>query len=212
MKRILVRLLAVLITLLSLAAQSAELNALTELEEKLLTAKEVSFSFSVTAQGAVTANLTGTVSVNRLGRTNLTVEGDFAGQTLSLALYNDQGDLRFGPVERMRTTTEPAQLSEALIIGITRMGILHNIARLSASEAPDHAEGGVQDWVTVNGVVAPANSRRINFNIVVADEPSGSASVLLDPFGMIVKRDQTVEFPQGEMVVVERYSNLQISY
>src|SRR5690606_29242932 len=47
--------------------------------------------------------------------------------------------------------TAPA-LREALAVGFMRMGLLHNVARLFAGAAPDHAEGGVTDWVEVHGL------------------------------------------------------------
>jgi hypothetical protein len=54
----------------------------------------------------------------------------------------------------------PAGLTEALVLGFTRMGILHNLARLTRGAAPDHADGGVREWVEVRDVhVVPAATR-----------------------------------------------------
>jgi len=49
--------------------------------------------------------------------------------------------------ERCFDEPVPPEVREALVIGLTRMGILHNLARLVAGVPPDRASGGVRDWV-----------------------------------------------------------------
>lgn len=89
------------------------------------------------------------------------------------------------------------------------MGILHNIANLSAGGMPDHATGGVDEWVLVSNVEVAAAA--YNFDIIVADIPSGSATLTTDEIGNPTMRKQTVVFPGGEMRVVETYSNVSLN-
>tara|TARA_R110002073_G_C9008430_1_gene539605 strand:- start:182 stop:454 length:273 start_codon:yes stop_codon:yes gene_type:complete len=86
------------------------------------------------------------------------------------------------------------------------MGILHNIANLTADAQPDHADGGVADWVVVHNV--EKNEQSFTFDIIVSGTPSGSATLALGGSGDPESRQQTVTFPGGEMKVVETYTNI----
>ena len=45
--------------------------------------------------------------------------------------------------------SRPIHLEEAMIVGFVRMGLFHNIVRLSGGYCPDRAEGGIGDWINV---------------------------------------------------------------
>jgi len=187
-------------------------GSMAELEAKLLNAGQVILGFEISATGSVEAELEGTLALRGKEGIELAVTGSFGGEELDLILQNSDSQLLFGPADSPSAIEMPAAMREAVIIGLTRMGLLHNIVRLAGGSAPDHSDGGVAEWVTAQSVAKSADARRITFDIVVDGEPSGSAALRLDPFGMMVKRDQTVAFPQGDMVVVENYFNLQVSF
>jgi len=182
------------------------------LEVRLLAARSVRVDFHVTAEGAVEVDLTGSLQLVDHDTVSLEASGSFAGQPVDLALTVGAGAFALGnrphllPVEDV-----PEHLEEALLVGLTRMGILHNLARLVSGAPPDHADGGVADWVVVDRFgVEEGQSGTINFELTVAGEPSGSASLEIGPNGYPVVRRQTVQFPVGEMRVVERYSAVTI--
>ncbi len=94
----------------------------------------------------------------------------------------------------------PSALAEALVIGFTRMGILHNLARLTAGQIPDQAEGGVRDFVQVSGFGLEENSGQegqlVRFALTVNGQPSGDASLLIGDDGATpLQRTQRVAFP-----------------
>ena len=187
-------------------------NPVTELEAKLLNVAQVSLEFEIIATGGVEADLRGSLALRGKQGIELAVTGTFAGEDLDLVMHSTDAGLLFGSKDAPRSIAMPAAIRESIVVGFTRMGILHNIARLAGGSPPDRGEGGVSGWVTVNSVAKSADGRHLSFDIVVAGQPSGSAVLLLDPFGMVVKRDQAVEFPGGTMVVVENYSNIQVSF
>jgi hypothetical protein len=123
----------------------------------------------------------------------------------------------FGNGPDRSSASTPLYLSEALLIGMTRMGLLHNLANLVGDAPPDGGDGGVREWGVVDsfGSGEPAgpstDMETISFAITVAGTPSGSASLELDPEGYPVERRQVVSFPGGEMRVVERYYNVTIN-
>ena len=170
----------------------------------MLAANEIAFDFHVTAEGAVGADLKGRLDIGSGAGARLVASGTFDGQPVELALRSDENQLEMANGARVTRTATPAQLKEALVIGVTRMGILHNLARLTGGLAPDHAEGGVRDWVTVGAFAPGANG--IGFDLTVAGEPAGSAMLEIDAGGRPAIRRQTVDFPTGQMHVVERYS------
>jgi len=187
-------------------------EAFAALEEELAAGTSpVRIVFDVTAEGAVGADLTGTLLLGRSGSARVEAAGTFAGRLIDVTLISD-GDRMF------RTGADsgvpaPAALREALGVGFTRMGILHNLARLTGGAPPDHADGGAAEWVTVAATddrtmmeQAPAGAEASSIfrSITVAGQPSGTFALEFEG-GVPTVRRQRVEFPQGIMRVTERY-------
>lgn len=176
-------------------------------EDRLLKAGTVRLDFHATAEGAMEADLRGALHIGPADQVVLTASGSFAGKPVDVVLRSEPGGLQIGS----RTVRRPDHLKEALVIGFTRMGILHNLARLTSGREPDHANGGVRDWVTVGAFGRRARpSDALVFQVTVAGRPAGSASLEIDASGRPVLRRQTVKFPSGEMRVTERYAAVTI--
>jgi hypothetical protein len=181
------------------------------LEKGLLAASAVILDFHVIAEGVVEADLRGKLEIRSEQQTRLTASGRFGGQPVSLQLDADGEHYELDNGAGLAMAMRPAYLEEAIIIGLTRMGILHNLARLVGGVPPDHSEGGAGEWVTVDSfTTGGADAASISFDITVAEQPAGSASLEVDSQGNPVVRRQTVQFESGEMRVVERYSTVTI--
>lgn len=94
------------------------------------------------------------------------------------------------------------------------MGLLHNLAMLSAGLPADHADGGVAEWVEyVEPKLGPAEhhgdgeARPLALQITVSDQPVAHATLWLDDEGLPVEREQVVNFPEGQLRVTERYTS-----
>lgn len=180
-------------------------------EDRLLNAGTVKLDFHVSAEGAFEADLRGALDIGPKDQILLTATGHFGGKPVDLLLRSEDQKIELGNGTNRTKTASPAHLQEALLIGFTRMGILHNLARLTGAMAPDHADGGVREWVTVGSFAAEAaDPDALSFEITVAGQPAGSASLEVDSHGRPIVRRQTVQFPSGEMRVVERYSAVTI--
>lgn len=193
------------------SASGGAAAAFSGLETRLMDARTVRLGFDITSEGAFESDLRGTLAITGDDRVELVASGTFGGQAVDLKASSDGRGFTYGNGDGLRTGAIPPRLKEALLIGLTRMGLLHNLAVLTANSPPDRAEGGVREWVRVHDFgwsadVPPA----ARFSIEVAGTPVGSASLGLDPDGNPVIRRQTVQFPQGEMRVVERYSGVEI--
>lgn len=185
----------------------------TALEDALRGADAVRLAFDVTAEGAAEIAVAGTLDLAADGTTELTATGTFGVQPVDLVLRADGETMRWGVAGALEEGPEPPALRDALVVGLMRMGILHNLARLTGNAPPDHGEGGVDTWVLVDGFEGArleGAADAVAFDIAVAGQPSGSATLGLDAGDLPVERRQSVMFPDGEMRVIERYFDVEI--
>ncbi|MEM9459034.1 MAG: hypothetical protein AAGF11_32955 [Myxococcota bacterium] len=180
--------------------------------ERRLAEGPLHLRFEVVADGVVEASWVGELMVGPV--VDLWARGRFAGKDHVLRLWTEGDRLRIGSGEAPKIDLpRPAALAPALLLGWTRMGVLHNLAMLVGGAPPDHAAGGVEDWVQTVDHRRPTSPGSqgdgVTFGLVVGGEPSGEATLWLDARGTPVRREQTVEFPEGVMRVVERYEVLE---
>ncbi len=181
------------------------------LERRLLESSGTSIDFAITAAaGAFQTNLAGNLSMEPGNRVHLRAEGTFGPDSFALRLVSDGTRMRVSNGAVSSDHDTPAELNAAIVIGLTRMGLLHNLARLTQAATPDHAGGGVRDWVQVSNIVDSggpmAGHRGVRFDLIVSGQPSGQADLSIEmETGVPRLRMQTVHFPDGEMRVEERY-------
>lgn len=199
---------------------------LAALESRLLGAERVHLVFEVESRGPIVSDLRGILVVGPGGRALLEAQGTFAGAAGVARLECDG--------ERMRGTSGaarldlpcPAGLGPALLIGLVRMGVLHNVARAWSAKPPDRAdvEPGAAPSAAMDAWVSTVDHHRptatggeathfetIAFDVVVDGAPVGDAALHLDADGNPTSREQTVRFPEGDMTVVERYEAVEIT-
>ncbi len=196
----------------AIGEDGAELMA--QLQARLLKARRVVIEGEVQSHGALFSQLKGGARINERNHMSLSYYGQIGPKpaVLSLAADGRVLELRNGAERRAEPVQDEA--NRALLIGLLRMGLLHNLARLGGLQAPDHGGGGVERWVTLDnfrpttyilgGELEGALS--FGFDVLVDGEPAASARLWLDPVsGLPRRREQTVRFAQGEMTVVEDY-------
>lgn len=188
-------------------------DALFQALESRLLAQPVKLRFAITSSGAFTAALNGTLELHADNTLSLTATGRFGDAPVQLSLSSDGKTLRGSNGKKTFEMAAPPHLRDALIIGWTRMGLLHNLVRLVAGKSPDHMAGSVREWVQVMQMqhrlplaadMPPDDI--FMFDIEVAGQPSGSARLVVDATVRLPReRTQTVEFETGSMRVTERY-------
>lgn len=173
-------------------------------------AASVHVPFEVEATGAVDAALTGDLFLGPEGAARLEASGTFAGRDVDVRMVSDGERLVWSGAPE--PVPAPDGLRDALVVGLTRMGVLHNIARLTAGAPPDRMEGGVRDWVVVSpdtAGLAPGpdlTGEGLPLAITVDGVPSGAFRLVFDETGRLPRlRRQGVDFPTGRMEVTERY-------
>lgn len=158
--------------------------------------------FRITASDAVEALLEGTLTIDG-DRITLATTGSFDGAPVVATMRVVDGRLLGGTHQRRFDEPVPRDLRAAILIGFTRMGLLHNLARLTAGRIPDRPDGAVRDWVAVEGV---GWAEAFTFDIRVDGQAAGEAKLWLDDRGLPRERRQTVRFPGGAMHVHELYA------
>ncbi len=192
--------------------------AVAQVESVLLAERTVRIEFAITAEGAVSADLRGELLLAPGNLARIDAAGSFDGAAADLQLVSDGVQLVARAGERTSTGDTPAGLREGLVIGLTRMGLLHNLALLSGGRPPDATDGTVRTWLQLSayerGLPQGRGGRSVlpvSFDLTVGGEPSARATLYLGAqSGLPSERSQVVRFPQGEMRVTERYARVEL--
>jgi hypothetical protein len=159
-------------------------------EAKLLGAAALVIEYQIVSEGAFPAEVKGDVHLTRDNRLRWRASGTFGGKPLS--------------IDHVADASAGVHLAEAVVLGWTRMGLLHNIARLSGGQPIDRAAGGAATWLAVTPTKTTAET--IAYDLVVDGQPSGSGTLDVDSLGTPRGHTMRVQFASGSMTVTERYS------
>ncbi len=184
--------------------------AFTTMEQRLLAASSISFDFQVAVEGVLEGAFTGSASVASDGALTIHAEGRFIERDLVMDLSTDADSIRMVTSEMSDVVPRQSDTFNAVVVGLTRMGFMHNLAALTTVSPPEQGEGGIQTWVTVTNFSESEvgeYSSGVAFDIFIEEERSSSA-VLAIIDGVPALRRQVVSFPGGEMIVTEEFSNL----
>ena len=172
-----------------------------EAEEKLLAAKSLTIEAAIESTGLFEAKLEGFVDIVAPDKLRIAFDGTFGGEPVRVRYVADGVRTSLGE-------DAPPEVVAAVLIGMTRMGLLHNLAVLIDGKGPDHAGGGVREWVVPKELRPPPRpgARPIEFALEVAGQPAGDVQLWLGDESLLpTGRVQTVRFEEGSMTVHERY-------
>ena len=99
------------------------------LERRLLESTGTSIDFAITADRAHQANLAGNLTMEPGNRTYLHADGTFESDSFALRLVSNGTRMQKSNGNASSDHDTPNQLNGAIVIGLTRMGLLHNLAR-----------------------------------------------------------------------------------
>lgn len=187
------------------------------MEERLINADSLYTGVIVDADSIFPVQLVAEVWGGQNNQLKITAEGNMADflAPATLLLVSDGERMTGGRSSEIGfdTTTAPA-LREAFAIGLSRMGLLHNLTRLYTGNPPDHADGGIDDWVQVHSfewlepeVVARKLTRPMRFTIRIDGEDTAEATLYLRrETGLPMRRVQTTRLAGSSMTIEERYT------
>ena len=96
--------------------------------------------FTIKSTGDVVSNFSGELRFCK-GEIKLNVRGDIFGKSVLQGLYANDQHL----ILNSTAPTRAIYLLEAIIIGFVRMGLFHNVVRLSGDHNPARADAGIED-------------------------------------------------------------------
>lgn len=190
-------------------------RTLIDLERSLQDAGRVEIAFEIQSEGSVVSQLRGTLTWTRDGEMRIDATGEFAGEPQQLELRADAETLEVRVAGELRHSgPRPSKLVEAVVLSFTRQGLLHNLAMLVGGLPPSLADGGFDEWLRViqpqlgpTEVFGGDEARPLEFQMEIEGQHVGHATLWLRADNLPLERHQTVEFPEGQMKVVERYSS-----
>ncbi len=178
-----------------------------DIESRLLQAQRVAFDFEIQAIGVVNAKLEGRFELDG-DLITLSYHGSY-GQHKRAGRFTADATTMISMVnEKSKSSQRPTHLKEGLLIGLTRMGLLHNLAGLQGGSFPEHCSGGAQKTLELRNLNA-GSDRAVVFDLIVRGRHSASGSLWID--GPVpTMRKQSVYFDQGSMEVNEQYRNFEL--
>jgi hypothetical protein len=192
-------------------AQSSD--AVAALEARLQGAPSVRLKFSIVSRGVVQSSFEGSLLLERSNRVRLDANGTLDQKPSRPSLVSDGRKMQGGSADKSFASDTAPALGDAVLLGLTRTGLLQNLIVLAGGAPPDGADGSIQTFAQVNSVARGANepvngveAERYDFKVVVRGKPMGDATLWIDPrSGLPLKRHQAVHFPDGELTVDETY-------
>lgn len=200
------------------ADETAE-KTLAALEQRLVNAVAVRFTFEIQNTGINPATLKGEFDVRQGNRAFLHAAGKFRDAPLDVTMKSDQGKIDGKSNGSAFSAATPPQLSESLLVKLVRMGVLHTFAVLSEKRPPDLANGEARKVLEIRNPRRGADkminekiARPISYTLAFGGNEVGEATLWLDlASGLPVRRDQKVTLAgQGEMTLVERYEKFEL--
>lgn len=201
-------------------------KVLAAMESNLLKLKNRKVKFRTEATGAIAAAFEGEIVFKKGSVMEYRTTGKFAGKDYKLFLDCDGTKLRGGIDSKPFETDCPAGLRSGVVIGMSRMGLMHNIARLVSNKPPDRTDGTVFKWLEVGDLKfakdhapdtpqAGAELKQKDKKLMVVffklavegNRNAGDVELWIDTkTNLPAYRQITVHFPQGDMFVTEKYT------
>lgn len=178
-------------------------EAFTEAETNVLV-EGIKTTYQASSTGAFEINLTGRLEIKPGVSVLWTSEGVFGGRGVDFTFSADSDSVFYTSQSSSYAQLRPGHLDEAIVKGLFRMGIMHNLAVLSAGKLPDRAQSdSIDQWLDVQFHQPEQRSDTLSFDVVVNGNPTAKAKLKLKD-GKPVYRWQHVEMGGG-MTVIESF-------
>lgn len=182
------------------------------IETALLDASVLRVDYSIKAAGALSAALEGDLVAQQPARASVRAAGTFAGAATDLRFVADGKRMRGGSAQQSFDEPVPVALHEGLLVGLLRMGVLHNLAVLSGGARPDWTDGSIRDHVVAHSFAFGRDQTQdesvasIAYALDVNGSPAGEVKLWYDTARHLpLRREQVVHFEAGDMRVEEMY-------
>ena len=211
---------------LTCAPLCAEENAnarriLEQVEKRLLDAKSIEIYAYVDTKEPYPRSMAGTLKLSNDGKLHGDFQGTIGPDKAKLLVDADGQALTISLNEDQRSGVQPKALREALLVSLMRIGFSNTLIAFSQLKPPEHAEGGVEDWIKIENVqlreAAVAQGYHngeiaLQFGFRVNGKPGGYTRLWISTqSGLPLRREQffTYQTADGKEAVMrtdERYT------
>lgn len=146
-----------------------------------------------------------------MGTMHAHAEGAFKGDVDATIKFTDEttvdfkGEVQGQQVDKNWEHATTLELRDSLLIGLTRMGIFHNLVNFARNRPPANIEGGVRQALQPHDF-AKAKGGGIAYKLRIGNREMGDATIKFDPKTKLpVSRTLVAHIDQGEMRVTETY-------
>lgn len=191
---------------------------LVELEGRLQRAHRIDIRTLITSDGPHPSRLEGTLRLEGAD-TAWQLSGSFGETPLEITFRADANNMHGGAGTNVFQRTSPPELRDAMVVGLVRMGLLHNAAQLAIGDPPDVRVTGASGFIVLEDVTVGDSTLvddefaiPIHAHLRVQGQPMGEATLwIAEATRLPVRREQTVTFPEGTMHVQERYPQFEVT-
>jgi hypothetical protein len=200
-------------------------KVLAAMEANLIKMKNRKVKFRTEATGLLRGTFEGEIVFKKDNVLEYRTAGIFGTKDNKLFLSSDGAKLRGGSESKPFEMDCPSGLRSGILIGMSRMGLMHNIARLVGNQPPERTDGTVYQWLEVvdpsfakdhapGTPQAAAELKQHDKKLMVVfykltvdgHKNSGDVELWIDTkTNLPTYRSITVHFPQGNMFVTEKY-------
>jgi hypothetical protein len=200
------------------ARTEAAASPLDALEQRLVAARTFRIRTRIASGGRIQSHFDGSVVAGPERRMRLAMQGALGGKDVDALFLCDGGKMGGGASgKRFEMDAAPA-LREGIAVAFVRMGLLHDVARLSSGLPPDFLDGAARRHLGIVGLtqrpgedVRGAATDELVWGLEVDGKRSADETLWLDHrTGLPLRRRVVVHFPEGDMEVGEEYDEVAV--
>jgi hypothetical protein len=148
----------------------------------------------------------------------LTAEGTAGGEAVHLELDSTSGVVNrsLSKGKSASNHQEPVgdALAEALLVKLVRLGLMNDLSKLAADEAPDSVNGGVKQWVKAASPrdagtkkVGEQSCHAVGYTVEITGQEAGTGELCIaDATALPLSHTVSLHLGVGDVTSTETYS------
>jgi hypothetical protein len=202
-------------TVLPPTPSSSPLDAL---EQRLTSARTFRLHARLASGGRIESHFDGTLVAGPERRMRLTMQGALGNKDVDATFLCDGSKMGGGARGQPFAMDAAPGVREGIAVALVRLGLLHDVARLSSGLPPDFLDGRAREHLEVTGLtqrpgpdLRGAPTLELSYAVSVDGHRAAEETLLLDQrTGLPLKRRVIVHFPEGDMDVGEEYDAMSV--
>jgi hypothetical protein len=193
-------------------------SPLDALEQRLTSARAFRLHARLASGGRIESHFDGSLVAGPELRMRLTMQGALGNKDVDATFLCDGKRMGGGARGQPFAMDAAPGVREGIAVALVRLGLLHDVARLSSGRPPDFLDGKAREHLKVIGLTQRAGpdlrgvpTLELSYAVSVDGNRAADETLLLDQrTGLPLKRRVIVHFPEGDMEVGEEYEEMSV--